>query len=91
MLLAGCIVALSAFSTFASAKPNITWVDCHQNVPVAFTQSFPDVNTTNLPRTLRCGEIKVPLDYGQPGGPDNTITLGLAMYRPHNPKGVIFL
>ena len=30
------------------------------------------------------------MDYDKEIGPDNNITLGLAMYRPQQPKGVIF-
>lgn len=67
----------------------IRWIDCHNQLP----QSDPltGVNLTNLPETLKCGRIDVPIDYKKPMGPGNNITLGLAMYRPKNPKGTIFL
>jgi hypothetical protein len=30
------------------------------------------------------------MDYDKPIGPKNNITLGLAMYRPEKPNGVLF-
>lgn len=70
--------------------PSIKWVDCHTQVPLAFTAAFPDYNLTVLTPTLHCGRIVVPMDYDRPIGPHNNITLGLAMYRPKHPKGVLF-
>ncbi|KAF4628966.1 hypothetical protein G7Y89_g9180 [Cudoniella acicularis] len=49
------------------------------------------IDVTNLPSTLHCGQLDVPMDYSKPFGETNMITLGLAMYRPANPKGVLFL
>ncbi|EGN95189.1 hypothetical protein SERLA73DRAFT_162724 [Serpula lacrymans var. lacrymans S7.3] len=74
----------------------IQWVNCTNNVPQPLQAQF---NITNwgddpslppLPSTLHCGYLKVPMDYSQPIGSNNTISVGIAMYRPDNPEGVIF-
>lgn len=86
-LLAGC----AAISTIVSAQ-SIKWVNCSQNVPDPATYlNVTGVDLNALPKTLHCGRITVPVDYSQPLGTSNNITLGLAMYRPEKPKGVIFL
>lgn len=72
------------------ASSSIEWVNCHNNVPLALSQTFPGANITTLPPTLHCGQIVVPMDYDKPIGPKNNITLGLAMYRPEKPNGVLF-
>ncbi|KAH8654995.1 hypothetical protein BGZ60DRAFT_546624 [Tricladium varicosporioides] len=71
----------------------IRWHDCSKSVPkgtgsTSFNESMVDL--TNLPSTLHCGTIDVPMDYSHPLSTNNTITLGLAMYRPECPKGAIF-
>ncbi|KAK3070243.1 hypothetical protein LTR53_010784 [Teratosphaeriaceae sp. CCFEE 6253] len=73
--------------------PKITWVDCHNNVPSVLSQGFPTDNfsAAALPSTLHCGQIQVPVDYSKSIHADgNQITVGLAMYRPRKPKGVLF-
>ncbi|RDL37041.1 Uncharacterized protein BP5553_04474 [Venustampulla echinocandica] len=69
----------------------IKWTDCSKNVPQS-TGSFNGsaIDLTNLPPTLHCGQIDVPMDYSKPLCHTNMITLRLAMYRPANPKGVLF-
>lgn len=67
----------------------IRWVDCSENIPS--TLDLTGVNLSNLPSTLHCGQIDVPMDYSRPHVPNNSITLGLAMYRPAKPKGVLFV
>ena len=69
----------------------IDWLDCSKHVAEAVTF----LNTTGIdlskhPPTLHCGRLTVPMDYSKPIGASNNITLGLAMYRPKNPKGAIF-
>jgi len=66
--------------------PAIVWVDCAQFVP----QSTSTVDLQNLPSTLHCGRLDVPMDYSKPFSDDNKITLGVATYRPANPKGPLF-
>ncbi len=70
-------------------EPSIQWIDCRDQVP--FTLDTTDINMNALPDTLHCGSLIVPMDYSKSIGKDNNITLGLAMYRPKNPKGVVFL
>ena len=72
------------------ADPHIDWVDCHKHVPRPLLQAWPQAQLKSLPTTLQCGRIAVPMSYEKPAGPTNNITLGLAMYRPRNPKGVLF-
>jgi hypothetical protein len=72
----------------AAAASIIRWVDCAQHPP--FSPLGASVNLTQLPKGLKCGRINVPMDYSKAMGPGNNITLGLAMVRPPNPKGVIF-
>ena len=91
--LALCLLyILSAIRETIAFAPAIQWVDCHkkENVPVSLPLLFPNADTTKLPLTLQCGRIVVPMDYEKAIGPDNNITLGLAMYTPKQPKGVIF-
>jgi hypothetical protein len=86
-LLAACTVLATA-----SSAQSIDWVDCSQNVPDPATfLNITGVDLSALPPTLHCGRIEVPMDYSQPISASNNITLGLAMYRPANPEGVIFL
>ena len=92
-MLTFAISSLTVFCTFFAIahsinSSNITWVDCSQNVPNIFDST--GVDLANLPPTLHCGQIEVPLDYAKPLGVSNKIILGLAMYRPERPKGVIF-
>lgn len=49
------------------------------------------VDLSDLPESLHCGRADVPMDYSKPMSRHNMITLGLAMYRPKNPKGVLFV
>ncbi|KDQ19583.1 hypothetical protein BOTBODRAFT_443477 [Botryobasidium botryosum FD-172 SS1] len=65
---------------------SIQWVDCASSVPQPF-QGIPLPGA--LPPTLHCGRLDVPMDYSQPFSTNNKITLGFAMYRPSNPKGLI--
>ena len=83
-----------AFSGFSAALPGgkyhqgIQWVDCASNVPSPLQGTqLP----AELPSTLHCGRLDVPLDYTQPIGENNTITLGFSMYRPKHPRGLINL
>ena len=83
------VLVVATSSSSRSSGP-IQWVDCGQNVPVFFTLAQITIPTTNLPSTLQCGQIVVPMDYWRPMSVNNNITLSLAMYRPAKPKGVIF-
>lgn len=90
-LLTALILPLS-ISAHSSYQPKIDWVDCNMHVP-----NFPDsplilegVDLASLPSTLHCGQLIVSMDYSKPLCESNIITLGLAMYRPVNPKDVIF-
>ncbi|RDW61639.1 hypothetical protein BP5796_11531 [Coleophoma crateriformis] len=89
------IFILSVFHTLVAAgldsnASTIRWVDCKDNVPSEAIFDSTGIDLDNLPSTLHCGQIDVPMDYAKPLSSNNTITLGLAMYRPKNPKGVIF-
>ncbi|KAI9711146.1 MAG: hypothetical protein M1812_007250 [Candelaria pacifica] len=66
----------------------IQWVNCSQNVPSLLDRT--EVDLANLPSSLHCGRLDVPMDYSKPLSPSNVLTIGLAMYRPKEPKGVIF-
>jgi len=94
LALVGFLLAVTASPIAAHAiyKPEINWVDCAKNVPdVASAFDTSALNLANLPSTLHCGQLDVPMDYSKPFGDTNQVTLGLAMYRPVKPKGVIFL
>lgn len=70
----------------------IRWIDCSKNVPESSsTFNASTINITSLPPTLHCGQLDVPMDYSKPFCDGNKITLGLAMVRPSNPKGALFL
>ncbi|OCL11744.1 hypothetical protein AOQ84DRAFT_373710 [Glonium stellatum] len=70
-------------------KPKIEWRDCRDQVPL--TLDLTGLNLDNLPSTLYCGEITVPMNYAEPISAQNNITVGLAMYRPEKePKGIVF-
>lgn len=85
------LTAVFCFATSIAARPAIEWVDCHKYVPPTLFQNFPDANVSVVPPTLHCGQLVVPMNYAQPMSETNNITLGLAMYRPQHPKGVLFL
>ncbi len=88
-----CLITLLSCMRHTNAyTPAIQWVDCHkkENVPLSLPQLFSNADITNLPSTLHCGRIVVPMNYEKAIGEGNNITLGLAMYRPKQPKGVIF-
>lgn len=67
----------------------IQWVNCRDHVPSTLTLNSTEL--MNLPETLRCGRISVPMDYSGPYSSTNNITLGIAMHRPQKPKGAIFV
>lgn len=94
-LLFGASLFLPCFARVApQPPPSIRWVDCAENVPGPSTTSTLNISAidlSNLPSTLHCGQLEVPMDYSKPMSELNMITLGLAMYRPTNPKGVLFL
>ncbi|KAF7304930.1 hypothetical protein MKEN_01207300 [Mycena kentingensis (nom. inval.)] len=72
-------------------KGTIRWVDCHTRVPASVSANVPITNDTELPSSLKCGEMDVPMDYSKPfDSTTNKITIGLVMIRPENPKGVIY-
>lgn len=78
-------------SIVVASQPQIQWVDCKKNVNPAFPLLYPTVKLpSKLPSTLHCGYLEVPMDYSKPISSTNNITLGIAMHRPQNPKGVIF-
>jgi hypothetical protein len=72
-----------------SHESRIRWIDCRDQVP--FTLDLEGIDMKNLPGALHCGELVVPMDHAKPICAENNITLGLAMYRPEKPKGVVFL
>jgi hypothetical protein len=87
-ILAG-VVFVTAFPSHKGSEP-IQWINCAENVPPVFSASYPTFPTSTIPPNLKCGNLVVPMDYAKPISSSNNITLGLAMYRPVNPKGVIF-
>ncbi|KAJ7513156.1 Alpha/Beta hydrolase protein [Mycena galericulata] len=96
-------LAILRLAHFASAativhhqrqNQTIRWVDCHENVPQPVESVLNVTAGTsfngNLPSTLFCGEMDVPMDYTKPfDSSTNNITIGFAMNRPQNPKGVV--
>ncbi|KAK5186997.1 hypothetical protein LTR44_001004 [Exophiala sp. CCFEE 6388] len=83
----GGIVSVAALPS----NQTIRWVDCSKHVPnTDIALNLTGVDLSALPSTLHCGQLEVPMDYSKPISSSNNITLGLAMYRPKNPKGVIF-
>ncbi|KAE8449055.1 hypothetical protein EG329_008643 [Mollisiaceae sp. DMI_Dod_QoI] len=89
------IVALFTSSSLARTipAPSIRWLDCAETVPgptTSDTFNASAIDLMKLPSTLHCGQLDVPMDYSKPFCESNMITLGLAMYRPVNPKGVLF-
>ena len=84
-LFVACSAALS------ERQPEIRWVKCSQHVPTGTGELYlTGVDLGALPSTLHCGRIDVPMDYSRLMCEQNKITLGLAMYRPVKPKGVLF-
>jgi hypothetical protein len=84
-------IATLLVSSVAAYSPTIQWISCHNHRPVQPSTNQPFPTSVKIPDTLHCGQIIVPMDYATPIGAENNISLGLAMYRPKNPKGVIFL
>jgi hypothetical protein len=89
-----CLVLSCAFLAAAAPvyTPKINWVDCAKHVPGPGTALITSgLNLSALPATLHCGQMEVPVDYSKPISATNNITLGLAMYRPPKPQGLLFL
>ncbi|OAL39580.1 hypothetical protein AYO20_00977 [Fonsecaea nubica] len=87
----GWATALFCFSiTLAAGHPEILWTDCSEHVPPSDVFNATGVDLQHLPSTLKCGLLVVPMDYSKPLSESNNITLGLAMHRPAQPRGVIF-
>lgn len=89
------IVFAEALPTKVHEDPHaIRWIDCAQFVPQStvpggsFNASTVDLQ--NIPSTLHCGQLDVPMDYSKPFCEDNKITLGIATYRPAKPKNSLF-
>ena len=88
---AACFIFGWAVIASALSPQKIQWVNCSEHVPnTDIALDLSGVNLSALPSTLQCGRLVVPMDYAKPISPTNNITLGLAMYRPQKPKGVIF-
>ncbi|KAG0646648.1 hydrolase [Hyphodiscus hymeniophilus] len=105
MLLSSTTVPLllSSASIFVEARhgkphgfvPIIRWVDCAEYVPESTVEGGGSFNAStvdlqNLPSTLNCGRLHVPMDYSKPFCDENKITLGVATYRPASPKTHVF-
>jgi hypothetical protein len=84
------VLLLYAFSIGATGQ-EIDWVNCSEHVPSPDIFNSTGVDLQHLPSTLKCGQLVVPMDYSKALTSTNNITLGLAMYRPAQPKGVIFV
>jgi hypothetical protein len=92
-LLQSLVLPTAAHAIHPIHSSEIKWLNCSQNVPIAFELNsvvIPPSILANLPPSLYCGEIEVPMDYRAPFCAENKITVSLAMLRPHKPKGVIF-
>lgn len=84
--------------SFLIRSTEVQWVNCSLNVPEPLqlalnitswdTNNYPDLPL--LPSSLLCGRLDVSMDYTQPFNETNQITVGFAVYRPSDPKGVIF-
>lgn len=88
--LLGAALACITPAAFAATTPSyaINWIDCTSNIPQPLQgSSLP----SPLPSTLKCGQLNVPMDHTKPFSETNNITLGFAMRRPENPKGLINL
>lgn len=87
------ILSFLLLATHGSSSPlcgnTIRWVDCSEHVPSSLNMT--GVDLSDRPESLHCGRADVPMDYSKPMSRHNMITLGLAMYRPKNPKGVLFV
>ena len=86
--------ALLAFpgSTLTNPGSCIQWVECNLTSTAAIAmQDVATQGPAQLPETLRCGQLVVPMNYSHPLGSENNITLGFSMYRPPNPLGLINL
>lgn len=88
------LLATLAFTGLTTAQDSdqssIEWIDCRKQVPLSVDPTAFDLD--NLPTTLHCGRITVPMDYSKPISAQNNITLALAMYRPEKrPQEVVFL
>lgn len=81
----------SAIPMPSSLTPTMKWTDCSKNVPEPELLDPGTIDLKNIPSTLHCGEIDVLMDYSKPMCEGNQITLGLAMHRPKDPKGLLFL
>ena len=93
LYIALCSLISSSFLVSATRTwvPKINWVDCAKQVPIGTSLITEGLNLSALPSTLHCGQLEVPVDYSKAISASNNITLGLAMYRPAKPKGVLFL
>ncbi|OTA54443.1 hypothetical protein K449DRAFT_401014 [Hypoxylon sp. EC38] len=90
LFLTAAWLRLAAFAQLGDSHQNyIHWVNCSENIPSTLDRT--GVDLANLPPELHCGQITVPMDYARPQGPNNTITLSLAMIRPPSPNGVLFV
>ncbi|KAH8738411.1 hypothetical protein BGZ61DRAFT_526388 [Ilyonectria robusta] len=87
------ILSFLLLATHGSSSPlcgnTIRWVNCSEHIPSSL--NLTGVDLSDLPESLHCGRVDVPMDYSKPMSRHNMITLGLAMYRPENPKGVLFV
>ena len=86
--------ALLAFAdwTLANPGPCIQWVGCNLTSTAAIAmRGVAAQGPAQLPETLRCGQLVVPMNYSQPLSPENNITLGFSIYRPPKPLGLINL
>lgn len=94
LLISTFFISPSFARTISQPPPKIRWINCADAVPGPTTTASLNISAidlTNLPSTLHCGLLDVPMDYSKPMCETNMVTLGLAMHRPVNPKGALFL
>lgn len=81
-------LALPTLASMIDLTQKIQWVDCATHVP----QPLQGITLpTTLPLNLHCGLLTVPMDYSKSISSSNNITLGFAMRRPENPRGLLNL
>ncbi|WP_018655228.1 alpha/beta hydrolase [Actinomadura flavalba] len=78
---AAALAVLAAGLAPAAAAPSITWRACPDTDPVEGTAL----------KGLECGDLKVPLDHANPGGPTVTLALTRAKHTARRSQGVVLL
>lgn len=93
LLLAASLLPLALAARLPRAyTPKVTYHNCSETVPPSLAPLLTPEVLANLPDTLKCGSVDVPMDWEKAYSPaTNKVTIGFTSYTPVNHSRSVFL